>query len=577
MSSPVEPTSPARPPWLAPVLCALVGLAWGVYLVGRSTIDPTSVEWMLSGDWAPPLFGWLYSREAPWGLPLGQAPGYLYPVGTSLAYTDGTPWLGTFFKVLSPVLPRAFQVHGLWLALCFLLQGFFGARIVACISSRPLHQLLGGALFVLSPTLNMRLGHLSLCSHWLVLALLWLNLRPCPEARTAHRSLGLALFFVGLAAGVHVYLAAMTLTLALALAFRVWRMDKHLTGSRAGAWAAALLATPLGVMALFGYFTSATTPAPGFTTYSANLLTLVDSGGLSRFLPAIPVGSGQYEGFGYLGLGVIVTGLAALVALKKKGEKPLVPRSAWPMVIACLLMGLFALSSAVHLAQVRVVSYRALFEGPGAPLAQTFRSPGRFIWPLHYLAILGTVAGLLRVLRHRPGWAAGALGLAAAVQVLEMPPELCCGARFAPQMKPLPGGTATWNLATGDYQHVVLYPPLMVDGAGRGCDTPSFEPHEAAPFGWQAYLSGMTFNSGYVSRVDAPRVQAYCEQLKQELQQGRFSPDSIYVIHAKAAPGFQEQASGRATCGTLDGVLVCVAAEKSGAFRDALLQQPPPP
>jgi hypothetical protein len=422
----------------------------------------------------------------------------------------------------------------------------------------------------------MRLGHLSLCSHWLVLALLWLNVRPSPDARTAHRSLGLALFFVALAAGVHVYLAAMTLTLALALAFRVWRRDRHFTGLGAAVWATALFATPLGVMALFGYFTSATTPAPGFTTYSANLLTLVDPSGLSRILPPIPVGGGQYEGYGYLGLGVIVMGLAALVALKVKGEKPLVPRWAWPVVIACLLLGLFSLSSAVHLAQVRVLSYRALFEGVGAPIAQTFRSPGRFIWPLHYLVILGAIAALLRVLRHRPGWAAGALGLAVAAQGLEMPPELCCGSRFAPQMLPLPGGSATWELARGDYQHVVLYPPLMVDGAGRGCTTPSFEPHEAAPFGWQAYLSGMTFNSGYVSRVDAPRVQAYCEQLKQELQQGRFSPDSIYVIHAKAAPGFQEQASGRATCGTLDGVLVCVASEKTGAFRDALLRQPPP-
>jgi hypothetical protein len=554
-----------------------VGLAWGVYLVGLATIDPTSVEWMLSGDWAPPLFGWLYSREHPWALPLGQASGYLYPVGTSLAYTDGTPWLGTFFKLLSPVLPRAFQVHGLWLALCFTLQGFFGARIVACLSPRPLHQLLGGALFVLSPTLNMRLGHLSLCSHWLVLALLWLNVRPCPEARTAHRSLGLALLFVGLAAGVHVYLAAMTLTLALALAFRVWRLDGHLTGPRAGAWAAALLGTALGVMALFGYFTSATTPAPGFTTYSANLLSLIDPSGLSRFLPAIPVGSGQYEGYGYLGLGVLLTGVAALVALKMKGEKPLVPRSAWPLVIACLLMGLFSLSSAVQLAQVRVLSYRALFEGVGAPIAQTFRSPGRFIWPLHYLVILGAIAGLLRVLRHRPGWAAGALGLAVALQGLEMPAELCCGSRFAPEMRPLPGGSATWNLATGDYQHVVLYPPLMVDGAGRGCTTPSFEPPEAAPYAWQAYLSGMTFNSGYVSRVDAPRVQAYCEQLTQDLQQGRFRPDSIYVIHPKATPGFLEHATGKATCGTLDGVLVCVAPEKTGAFRDALVRQSPSP
>ncbi len=145
MSSPLESPSTTAPRWWVSVLGAVAGLAWGVYLAGLAPFDPTSVTWMLRDDWAPPLFGWLYSRGGPWSFPLGEAPGYLHPVGTSLAFTDGTPWVGTFFKLLSPLLPDVFQVHGPWLALCFALQGVFGVRIASCFTSRPLPQFLGWA------------------------------------------------------------------------------------------------------------------------------------------------------------------------------------------------------------------------------------------------------------------------------------------------------------------------------------------------------------------------------------------------------------------------------------------------
>jgi len=575
MSTPAASTSPSLPKWLAPALCTLAGLAWAAHLIGVSPLLPGSVDWMLQEDWAQPLLGWLYSRSSPWSLPLGDARGYLYPLGTSLAYTDATPWWSAFFKLLSPVLPTAFQIHGPWLALCFSLQGLFGALLVARFSPRPLHQLLGGMLFVLSPALAMRLGHLTLCAHWLVLALLWLHLRPCDDAPAARRSLGLAAFFVVLAAGVHVYLAVMVLTLALALVFRLWRVQGLLTGARPWLWAAGLTGAALGVLFLFGYFTRATTTAGGFGHYSSNLLTFLNPDGYSRFVPSFRQGAGQYEGYGYLGLGVLVLGLPVLSVFvaRRKELGPVVTPLLWPLLGACLLLAFFAWSSRVQAGGVTLISYQRIAEVVLAPLVKAFRSSGRFIWPLHYLAILAAIAGLLRLLKQRPAWATAALGLAVVLQASEVTAEDCCRSRFISRVQPVPGGESTWALATGTYQHLALYPAMRVDGAGRGC-AGLFGNHEVLPYAWQAYQRGMTFNSGYVARLDEPSTLATCQREEDAIQAGRLAADTIYVVHAQVASRFLERAGRQASCGKLDEVLVCVSRESQGPFREALERHP---
>ncbi|MFL5353609.1 DUF6311 domain-containing protein [Archangium sp.] len=554
--------------WLAPVLCALAGLGWGVYLVGPTPLLPGSLDWMLQEDWAAPLLGWLYSRTSPWSLPLGDARGFVHPLGSSLAFTDATPWWGSLFKLLSPLLPAAFQIHGPWLALCFTLQGLFGALVVSRLTSRPVSQVLGGLLFVMSPALALRLGHPSLCAHWVVLALFWLHLRPSPDAHAASRTLRLAALVIVLAAGFHVYLAAMALVLAFAL---LWRVRGVLSGARAGAWAAGLCGGALGVMALFGYFTRATTSAVGFNQYSANLLTFFNPSGMSRVLPELPTGANQYEGAAYLGLGVLVLGLAVLGVLRAKREVygPLLPPGMKPLLVACGLLALFAFSARLQVAGWTVLSVQRATEPVLAPLGRVFRSSGRFIWPLHYLCILGAVAGLLRVLRERPAWATAALGLAVVLQATEVPARECCRARFEAHVQAAPGGDATWALAAGTYQHLALYPAKREDGAGRGC-AGLFSNAGILPYAWQAWRNGMTFNSGYVARLDEPSTLAACRGEQEALQAGRLEPDTVYVVHARVAARFLEHTAGRAVCGSLDGVLVCVSNASRGPFREVL-------
>jgi hypothetical protein len=519
-------------------------LAWAAYLIGVSPLLPGSVEWMLQEDWAQPLLGWLYSRSSPWSLPLGDARGYLHPLGTSLAYTDATPWWSILFKPFSSLLPAAFQLHGPWLALCFSLQGLFGALLVARLSPRPLHQLLGGMLFVLSPALAMRLGHLSLCAHWLVLAGLWLHLRPCPDAPAARRSLGLAAFFVVLAAGVHVYLAVMVLTLALALVFRLWRVQGLLSGARPWLWAAGLTGAALGVLVLFGYFTRATTTAGGFGHYSSNLLTFLNPDGFSRFVPSFRQGAGQYEGFGYLGLGVLLMGLPVLgvfVAKRKElGELgPVVTPALWPLLGACLLLAFIAWSSRIQFAGWTLISYQRIAEAVFAPLVKAFRSSGRFIWPLHYLAILAAIAGLLRLLKQRPAWATAVLALAVVAQASEVPAEDCCRSRFISACGPCPAVTprGPWRRARTSTSPSTR--PCAWTGRARLLGL--VLQRRGAPLRLAGLAAGDDLQQRVCRRLDEPSTLATCQREEDDLQAGRLSADTIYVVHAQAASRFLER------------------------------------
>jgi hypothetical protein len=64
-------------------------------------------------------------------------------------------------------------VIGLWLAACFTLQGYAGAKLASSVTKDAGLQLLGGYLIVLSPVLSARLGHDTLCAHFIPVSLLY--------------------------------------------------------------------------------------------------------------------------------------------------------------------------------------------------------------------------------------------------------------------------------------------------------------------------------------------------------------------------------------------------------------------
>src|SRR5262249_47630147 len=154
-----------------------------------------------------------------------------------------------------PWLPSSFQYFGLYLVLCFFLQGFVGFRIMMLLSGDRLHSMLSAAFLMIAPVLLARVNHIALCSHWMILALILWNLssaRSPPSFEACRRK---ATVLNLLATVTHPYIWAMTFVLSLAL-FAQSRRRGSVSSRVASSFVFwALLQVVLAVLAwwLFGY------------------------------------------------------------------------------------------------------------------------------------------------------------------------------------------------------------------------------------------------------------------------------------------------------------------------------------
>jgi hypothetical protein len=544
----------------APALvAALAGLAWFAAHVGVAIVDPTRTGWLMGGDWGANYLGWAFFRFAPAGLPLGVNPNLPFPVGSSLAYSDSLPIVGVLLRPLAPLLPAEFQYVGPWLALCFALQGFVGAKLVRLWTEDRLTQALGGALFALAPPLLHRVigpntGHASLCAHWLVLAFLWLALAPVAPGR-ARRRIAAAAGLLVVAAGLHPYHVVAGVALTAGLITRLWLAERSLGPVGAAAYLAALLGVAVLGLVAFGYLSpGVVTSVGGFGFFSADGLSLVVPMGWSRLFRGPRLGQGQYEGFGYLGAGVLALGAAGLASLlaRRRAAGEARWHALLPALAPAALLALFSLSGTVTVAGERVASIAAYAAVSG--ITGTFRACGRFIWSLHYLAVVGAIAAVVVAWRDRPRIPALLLGAALAIQIADVSPPWPfrpAGASDAPPSE-------IWELARGQYKHVALVPPFLFTGGGPAAPEacPMAWPVDAhVPFAHAAYRIGATFNSAYLARIDPPRAAQACRDLDASVVRGALDAETIYVVHPALMGAF---VGAGAICGREGNALVCV-------------------
>ncbi|MBZ4420371.1 DUF6311 domain-containing protein [Myxococcus sp. RHST-1-4] len=569
----IEEARPTRGSAWVPWLGAALGVLWFLWVGGVPTLDPTNLDWLGGGDHAQHVLGWLHFRNAPWGFPLGSTPGLLHPLSTTVGFTDSNPWVSLALKPFSRWLPRDFQFIGPWFALCFALQGWMGVKLMERLTRSPAQRLLGASLFVMAPVLLSRQGHDTLCAHWLILGLLWLHLRPREEARAAWRDVAWAFALTGLATGIHPYLMAMVFPLTLALLYTLVRREQLLSWRAGGAALAGLLGWVGGLLFLLGYVGHGRALATdsSFGHFSADLLTLVNPMGWSRLLPSLPTGPGQYEGFGFIGTGALL--LAGVLLWKRADVWPRAReelKSRRPLGIAVLLLTLLAVSTVVTVAGWKVLSLRSVTQVL-LPVLAPFRASGRFIWVLDYTLLTGLLALVVWRWRLQPRVATGLLLAAVVLQLLDTD-DVWWRGRF--HGVPWPRLRAPeWEHVDPFYRHVVLYPPFIKDWQ-EPCVANAFPENAYVRFGDLAYRKGMTTNSAYVARFDAPRLKAACEALRADIRGGRFAEDTLYVVDTKERDAFQRPEAGL-TCGVLDGYTLCVAA-KEGRFREALRSAPSP-
>jgi hypothetical protein len=526
---------------------AAVGFAWYLFIGGAGTLNPRNIDWLLAGDWRQHWLGAIFFRREPWTWPLGKISALLYPIGTNIGFTDSNPLTAILLKPFSAALPSEFQVIGLWLAVCFTLQGYAGAALASVVTPNRVQQWLGGSLIAMSPVLAGRIGHDTLCAQWIVVMLLYLGLRDTAGVK-GRRGIALAAALTILAATIHPYLAAMAYVLALAVFARTWR-TRAVTGTIAGAGAFVTTAGVLGMFAVIGYFGDARTASEGFGIYSADLTTLLDPREFSRLLPNLNT-PGHWEGLGCLGLGGVIAAGAALVYIAR--HRPTFQPDRWIMFVACLLLAVYSLSGDVTYRTRPVANLHFIYDylpfitGP-------FRSSGRFIWPLHYLAMIAGVWGVVRLFRTRTA-ATVALGAVVLLEAADYKP-----ARWMLEEKHFQLAPPDLTVAAGRYQHMAVYPAEILGACGG-----TYEEDRVYRYMLAAYRLKMTFNSGIYSRLPVERAVQLCVDEGHAVDAGQLDRQTLYVVTAWYASQLQKVG---AICSRFDGESVCVSRDSDAGFR----------
>jgi hypothetical protein len=499
------------------LLPILLGILAFFIVVGPRALNPMNIAWLGEGDPATHYLGWVFFRHSPWTFPLGLNPSYGLELSNGVIFSDSNPLFAFIFKPFSALLPEPFQYFGIWFLTCFILQSWFAFKLLGLFTRNVLIQLLGAGLFLFAPSMIIRMGvHLSLGGHFLVVAALYLALRPfTPKRWLAWGAL------LGAAALVHAYLLAMVALIWLAdLVAKA--LQRHLTPGKALAelsglfllvsfccWQAGYFSVGGGGLALLGY-----------GLYRANLLTFFDPGTWSYMLQDIPGVLGDGEGFAFAGAGVIFLFICAVV-LVLQGASDLrakIRRYPW-LLLALTGLALFAVSNNIGFGpfELQIPLPDAL-----VAVATVFRGSGRMIWPVMYMAIFAILYVIIR--GHTSRTALLLLSIALVIQVADTRAGWSVSRKFfmtspAPQWK-TPLIDPFWDQAARHYQAVRWIRPQNY----------SEQWMTLANFAGNHHL---VTNAVYLGRVSTSATETAQAQADRMVESGQYAPDTLYLIDSR--------------------------------------------
>jgi len=531
------------------LIVAFLGFSFAYFRYGFGVLDPTSVEWLLGrgGDKAQHFLGWHFFRHEEWHFPLGLIKGYYAPIGTSIGITDSIPLMALTLKSFSGLLPPDFQYHGFWIYLSTVLQAVFGYLLIGLFTRITIIKIISSLLFLLSPIMLFRVGgHIQLVSHWFILAALW-GYFSTGEGFYSYKYSIFWLFLVSIVCLVNPYIATMVMGLAYASVGKEWLITRNLKAKQALILSLAFLLVLVMEWWLIGYFNYRDYAETSFGYFSMNLNALINSFGHSRFIPRLPVYTdGQYEGFNYLGLGMLFLIFIGLTLAIIKREKlgvvfPFIYRNIF-LVLACIFYFVFALSNKISLGDNLISHINLKDELPR--IISVFRSSGRFFWPVYYLISLGFIVLLIRNVSQK--YAIGILSIALFLQIVDFKP-LRTNHRNEKYQQHLTDDR--WNELFNKFDKVITIPLLVR----------SLKTHDDyIDFVYPIASRGKWITMGHVARKPLQtEINHHREKYYKILCSGELAFDTLYVFNNDTFSDSNSCLGDKASCLELDEYIVC--------------------
>lgn len=533
----VVPLRPSGLPGLALALAlgvCFVALTFGLpFVLGVSGFWQTDVD-----DVTQYVAGFNHYFAAPWQLPLLAFDSLNYPQGTRATFVDAIPLYALLLKALLPTSLAPFNPYGVWVALCFILQPVGAWWIARELRLNSWALLIGLALVLLvSPALMARIGHISLMSHWILLFALALYIR---GQRLAALPVGgwavllLAAFYIN----IYLFVMAAGIYLAGALgngAYRHWR-------------SLAAFILPFGLLLASLFVTLLPMPLTevtrewGFGYYSMNLLSPLLGGYILQV--QADTAPGQYEGFNYLGLGVLIAFVVALRLCHRHDRRFF--RRHWPLTLLMLGYALYALSNQVYFGstQILVLSYPEALNG----LTSQFRASGRFFWAVGYCVAIFSLLMLYRRLGR--GVFVALVVVLIGLQLADMKPRYKLLKEAIAREVPRQMDYQTWDGALGaNVRNLYFYPKFKCG---------QHPPHDSLlPIMKYAGERQLKLNTGYIARY-TPR----CDDIAAEISSSALDTSAFIFVRKEfetlAAVEALLPAGELLRCRELDFAFVCL-------------------
>ncbi len=417
-------------PWLPKVSSTLHLIALGVAPIvlfllffDPNVLNPTRIGWIMEADWGQHALGWNAWRHMPWSS--GSYENLLYaPTGLPLIYTDSNPLFAFIFKTFNHWLPKDFQYIGLWFLFCVCMHFLFAYKLVRPHAPGKWAAFGGAVALSALPCLYYRERHDTLVAQWLILWALHLFInveagapRLAPPTASKARVLlqRVANLFdaktrgymalLGVTGLIHPYLLFMVAAIWGGDVLRaLWQgaaaKNLHTTG-KALVRAAIVLVCPIVTLGISGCYAKGQSPnAGGWAYYSMGLDALINPvrPEFSAIIKSVPQDGGQsFEGYQYLGFGLLMLLVAALIiyAVTPEARRARAFFSKLTfLALPFLLLFLTAITNRVQL-YGHVIFFFQMPDQLKNVLA-ILRASGRFFWPMSYCLVLTALVVLYK-------------------------------------------------------------------------------------------------------------------------------------------------------------------------------------
>lgn len=448
------------------IIAALLGGIAFVLIYGIKILNPLYTDWLLTGgDPSQHYLGWEFFRRSSWYFPFGLTDQLAYPLKTSVIYTDSIPIFAVFFKLFRSILPQQFQYFGIWGLLCFVLQGYYAAKILGERSSSKTVILVGSVFFIVSPIMVFRMYyHTALAAHWLILLAIYFYSKHEKEYRDIFKPVmqwGILGILIG---SIHLYFVPMCGAILLGyILCSIWKERKvRIRFFYPGiSFSVGLFLT---IYLLGGFSSGADTGTNNLGLFSFNLNAFLNPMSYSTLLKNTSLWNwpfytqGQYEGFSYLGMGIILLCACGIVLMVKnifRRRKP----SVYQVMTVLMSIGLIALAVSPTITWNDKLLLQLPYSSTIYKYWGIFGSCGRMAWPVVYFLMIFGITSIDNMKWKRKEISCVVLILACLVQVVDLSGQLYkrhenYGEKVVYQ-SPLAGTAWDDIISSGEYKHVV--------------------------------------------------------------------------------------------------------------------------